>query len=66
MQTLLLSVVCGHTGSRDRTASKPAREVGITPADERERQLEDIVRGSNQDAAECAAGDLLHEFPSRT
>ena len=66
MQTLLLSVVCGQTGSRKRTASTPAREVGITLADERERQLEDILQGMHEDAAECAAGDLLHEFPSRT
>ena len=31
----------------------------------REQQLADIARHSDSDAAECAAADLLHEFPNR-
>jgi hypothetical protein len=44
------------------------QHAGFTPevTQGREQQLADIARHSDSDAGECAAADLLHEFPNRT
>lgn len=46
------------------TASE--QDAGFTPevTQGREQQLADIARHSDSDAAECAAADLLREFPN--
>ena len=66
MQTFLLSAVCGQTDPRKRSTAKPTYEGGSTRTDDRERQLKDILSNSAEDAAECAAADLAHEFGPRT